>query len=111
MQKTGGILGLVGGIFGTIAALATLLLGGVGEAVRASEAGTVVNLGLGGVAFSFLAIILGAVALGTTGRTAGVLLMLCAVAGAILGGALVAACMALAFVGGLLAVLGRRKPA
>ena len=111
MQKTGGILGLIGGIFGTLAALATLMIGGVGDAFRAEGAGLVVNLGFGGLAFSFLAIILGAVAIGTTGRTAGVLLILCAIGGAILGGTLVAVCMVLALVGGLLAVVGRRAPA
>lgn len=110
MQKAGGILGLIGGIFGTLAALATLMLGGLGDAFRAENAGLVVNLGLGGLAFSFLAIILGAVAIGSTGRTAGVLLMVCAIGGAILGGSLVAICMVLALVGGLLAVIGRRGP-
>jgi len=111
MQKTGGILGLIGGIFGTFAALATLFIGGVGGALEANDAGLVVDLGLGGLAFSFLSIILGAVAIGTTGRTAGVLLTLCAIGGAILGGSLVAVCMALALVGGILATMGRRKPA
>lgn len=111
MHKTGGILGLIGGIFGTFAALATLFIGGVGGALEANDAGLVVDLGFGGLAFSFLSIILGAVAIGTRGRTAGLLLTLCAIAGAILGGTLVAICMSLALVGGLLAMTGGRKPA
>ena len=62
------------------------------------------------MAFSFLAIIFGAIAIGSTGRTAGVLLTICALAGAVLGGSLVAICMTLALVGGILAMIGRKKP-
>lgn len=59
--------------------------------------------------FSFLAIVLGAVALGVKGRTPGVLLMIPAVLGAILGGTLVAVFMVLALVGGILATVGGRR--
>ena len=111
MRKAGGIIGLIAGIFGFLAAVATLLLGGVGSAVNAHNANTVINLGWGGVLFSFLAIVLGAVAMGAKGRIPGILLMICAVLGAILGGTLVAVCMALALVGGLLATLGGKQPA
>ena len=64
MKKAGGILGMIGGVFGVFAALVTLFIGGVGGAFQASGAGTVVGLGWGGLAFSFLAIIFGAVSLG-----------------------------------------------
>jgi len=57
------------------------------------------------VAFSFLTIILGAVALGAKGRLPGILLMICAVSGAILGGTIVAVFMVLAFIGGLIATI------
>ena len=62
-------------------------------------------MGWGGVAFSFLTIILGAVAMGAKGRVPGVLIVVCAVAGAIMGGTLVAIFMALAGIGGLLAAI------
>lgn len=62
---------------------------------------TIVLLGWGGVAFAFLAIVLGATAIGAKGRTPGI----CAIAGAVSGGTLVAIFMALAGTGGLLAAI------
>jgi len=109
MQKAGGIIALVAGIFGIFAAVFTLAVGGLGAGLEAEGASTVVGLGWGGVAFSFLTIILGAVALGAKGRLPGILLMICAVAGAILGGTIVAVFMALAFIGGLIATFGGQK--
>jgi hypothetical protein len=109
MQKTGGIIGLIAGIFGVPAAAITLLMGGMASAFQADGASTVVGLGWGGILFSFLCIIFGAVAMGSESRIPGALLTLCAIAGAILGGTLVAVCMALAFVGGVLATMGAKK--
>lgn len=109
MRKAGGIIGIIAGIFGVIAAIATLLIGGIGAAVEAQEASMVVNLGWGGVIFSFLTIIFGAIVIGAQSRWPGVLLSLSAIMGAILGGSFVAVFMVLAFVGGLLAILGQKK--
>ena len=110
MKKAGGIVALIAGIFGTIAAGVTLFVGGVGSALEAEGASTVVGLGWGGVLFSFLTIIFGAVAIGAHSRWPGVILILCALAGAILGGSLVAIFMVLAAVGGILAVMGKSPP-
>lgn len=107
MKTAGGIVALIAGIFGTLAAIATLFVGGVGTAVQASGASTVVNLGFGGLFFSFLTIILGAVAIGAKSAIPGLLLILSAIIGAVLGGTLVAICMGLALVGGFLVVFGR----
>jgi hypothetical protein len=109
MQKSGGIIGLIVGIFGVLAAAITPLLGGMGSAFHAQGASTVVNLGWGGILFSFLCIIFGAVSMGSESRIPGALLTLCAIAGAILGGTLVAVCMVLALVGGILATMGAKK--
>ncbi|QFP63328.1 hypothetical protein [Brucella anthropi] len=109
MQKAGGIIALVAGIFGVFAAIFTLAIGGMGAGLEAEGASTIIGLGWGGVAFSFLTIILGAVTVGAKGRLPGILLMICAVAGAILGGTIVAVFMALAFIGGLIAILGCKK--
>ncbi|NKB83734.1 hypothetical protein HED51_11265 [Ochrobactrum grignonense] len=108
MQKAGGIIALVAGIFGVFAAIFTLAVGGMGAGLEAEGASTVIGLGWGGVAFSFLTIILGAVALGAKGRLPGILLMICAVAGAILGGTIVAVFMILAFIG-LIAAFGSKN--
>lgn len=111
MRKAGGIIALVAGIFGVVAALVTLFVGGIGTAFEAEGATTVANLGWGGIAFSFLTIVLGAIAIGAKGRLVGTLLCLSSLAGAILGGTFVAVFMALALIGGILATIdsGRRQ--
>ena len=109
MQKAGGIIGLIAGVFGVIAAVVTLFFGGLGGALEAEGAKTVVGLGWGGLVFSFLAIIFGAVALGAKGRVPGILLLLSAIGGICLGGTIVAIAMGLAVVGGILAILGAKK--
>jgi hypothetical protein len=109
MRKAGGIIALIAGIFGVIAAFVTLGVGGMGTALDAKDAQLVVKLGWGGVAFSFLTIVLGAICMGATSRWPGVLLIVCAIAGAVLGGTFVAIFMALALVGGILALFGKRS--
>ncbi|MEQ9328145.1 MAG: hypothetical protein RJQ21_12720 [Rhodospirillales bacterium] len=108
MQKAGGIISLVAGIFATIAALVTLFIGGLGTAFEAESADVVVGLGWGGLFFSFLTIVLGAVAIGAKSRVPGVLLILSSIVGAVLGGTLVAICLALSLVGGILATIAKR---
>lgn len=95
MKKAGGMLGLIGGIFGVFAALFTLLFGGVASAFHACGAATVVGPDWGGLGFSFLAIILRAVCLGAESRWPAAMLAIGSVAGAELGGTLVAVCMIL----------------
>lgn len=109
MQKAGGIIALIAGIFGFLAAIITLMIGGIGAGFEAEGASTVVGLGWGGVLFSFLTIVLGAIAMGAKGKLPGALLMISSILGAVLGGTLVAICMVLAFVGGLLATIGTKK--
>ena len=111
MKKAGGILGIIGGIFAVLAALITLFLGGVGGALGAHGADTVIGLGWLGLVAAFLAIVFGAVVLGTRSRIPGVLLLASAGLGIAKGGTPVALCMALVLVGGILAVIGTKGPA
>ncbi len=111
MQKSGGIIALVAGIFGALAAIVTLFFGGLGSAFDAEGANTVVGLGWGGMLFSFLTIVLGAVAMGAKGMVPGILLMVAAVLGAVLGGTMVAVFMILSLVGGIIATIGARQNA
>jgi hypothetical protein len=111
MRKAGGIIALIAGIFGIFAAGITLLIGGIGSAAQANGASQIVGLGWGGVAFSFAVIVLAAIAMSSNSRVPGMLLVLAAIAGAILGGTLVAVFMLLAFVGGILAAIGNGKAA
>lgn len=108
MGKAGGIIGIISGVFGFIAAIFTLLIGSVGSAFKAEAAGTIVGLGWGGIFFSFLAIVFGAVTFARP-KLAGIGLIFTSIMGAILGGTMVAVCMALAFLGGILAILGAPK--
>ena len=109
MQRAGGVIGLVAGIFGVIAAIFTLIIGGIGTAVKANSASLTVGRGWGGIVFTFLVIILAAIALGAKSKLPGVLLIAASVAGAILGGTFVAVFMVLSLIGGILATIGTKK--
>jgi hypothetical protein len=106
MNKAGGIIAIIAGVFGIFAAGFTLLFGGLGSALEADGATTVIGLGWGGLIFSFTTIILGAVSLNAKTKKSGLLLIASSIGGIILGGTLVAIFMALALVGGILATIG-----
>ena len=87
MQKAGGIVALVGGSLGMVAAIVTLLFGVLD--------GEIMGAGLSGLIFSVATIVLGAVAIGAekkdrsfagSPRQRGALLIVCAVLGAVFGG-------------------------
>ena len=112
MQKAGGIIALIAGILGFIAAIITLMAGGLVAGLEnvsdtdnsaSTEIGT---FGLLGIVFSFLTIIFGAIAMGAKSRIVGYLLIVCAIVGAITGGTFVAVCMVLALAGGIVATIG-----
>ncbi len=69
----------------------------------------VIGLGWGGILFSFLTIVLAAISMGAKSRTPGVFLILTSLLGAVLGGTFVAIFMSLAFIGGILAIIGVNK--
>jgi uncharacterized protein YecT (DUF1311 family) len=106
MRVAGGVIGLIAGIFGFIAAIFTLFVGGLGAAFEADGGEVVVALGWGGVFFSFLVIIFSGISLGVRRRWPGFMLILSSIGGAILGGTFVAVLMVLSLVGGLLAIVG-----
>lgn len=108
MNKAGGIIAIIAGIFGIFAAGFTLLFGGLASAFNAHGSGTVVALGWGGVGFSFLTIVFGALALSGI-RWAGIGIIICAIAGAILGGTLVAVFMVLSLIGGILVLIDSKS--
>lgn len=109
MKKGGGILVIVAGSISVIMGFITLFIGGIGGALGAEGAETVVGLGWGGVFLSFLIICLGVAAMfGKTVFTP-LLVILFSVITAISGGALVAIFMVLSLLGGLLAFLGVRQ--
>lgn len=109
MQKAGGIIALIAGIIALFVAGFTLIFGGLGSAFDAEGADTVVSLGWGGILFSFTTIILGTISIWAKTRVPGILLILSAVLGAILGGAFVAIFMIPALIGGILTTTGAGK--
>lgn len=109
MKKAGGIIALIAGIFGIIAAVVTMFIGGVGAALGGEGAKIVIGLGWGGILFSFLTIIFGAIAMNAKSKVPSILLIICAILGIFLGGPFVAVFIVLALVGGILAVLDTKK--
>ncbi|MQT14422.1 hypothetical protein [Segnochrobactrum spirostomi] len=109
MRKAGGLIALIAGIFGVLAAVFTLLVGGVGGAFEADGSKTIILLGWGGILFSFFTIVLGAITMSARSRIPAALLVVCAIAGAILGGTLVAVFMVLALMGGICGLFGSRR--
>lgn len=107
MKKAGGIIGVVAGTLGVIAAFITLFMGGVGAALEAEGASTVVGLGWAGVFCSFLVIGLGAATIAAKGKLSAWLLVVVSLVTAVVGGLIVAIFMALALLGGILALLDK----
>ena len=62
MRTASLVLGIIGGVFGIIAGLLAMTIGGVGAAFEASDAGTITGLGFAAVFIGVLGIVGGAVA-------------------------------------------------
>jgi hypothetical protein len=109
MQKAGGIISIIAGVFGTIAAGATLMFGGLGAAFDATGADTVIGLGWGGVLFSFLVIISGSLLISAKNTIPAIATVVFSGLGVFLGGGLVAIFMALSVLGGILGFFGIKQ--
>jgi len=62
MKIAAGVIGIVAGLIGIAGGFATVFIGAVGEAVEATDAATVTNLGVVAFWVSFIVIVLGIVA-------------------------------------------------
>lgn len=103
MRKTGGVVALVAGLYGTVAAfVALIVVGGIGAAAKLDD--LAVWLGWGGVLFSLIAAFLGAACIVSPSRRPARILLVNALAGAALSLPPVAICMIAAFIGGMLAL-------
>lgn len=111
MNKAGGIICLIAGIFSVFAAGATLFLGGLGAALEAEGGETVIMLGWVGLLMSFVIIILGAIAIGKASKLLGGIIVLSSIVGAVVGGTFVAIFMVLSLLGGVLVLFSKKKPA
>lgn len=110
MRIAGGTIGLVASVLGVFAAALTLAVGGTLATFDAIEAERMARLGWSGVALSLICVVFAALALGRGGALYGALMAGCAILGAITCDLMVAACMALVLVGGLLVAADRSQP-
>lgn len=108
MIKTGGIIGIIAGLLGILAAVVTLFMGGVGASLEASGAKSAISSGWYGIGISLLVIIASGFIFFRP-RQASIAVIVLSLAGAILGGILVAVCMGLSLIGGVLAMIGLHK--
>lgn len=108
MDKAGGIIALIAGVLGIVAGFFTLFVGGIGSAFEAQEADSILNLAWVGIAAAMLVVIGGGVSLARP-RGGGMAVVFVSVVGIVYGGSLVAICLALALIGGSLAVLAPPK--
>lgn len=76
------VFGLIGGIFGIIAGITALFVGGIGVVFGLSDAGLVGSLGISAILFSILGII-GAIVVQKNGKIGGLLMTAAAIGGAI----------------------------
>jgi hypothetical protein len=105
MRVTGGAIAVTAGIFGTIAAVLTLIIG-LASAFEAEKAVQISWSEWGAVVAAFSTVFLGAICLHARSVSAGMLLMTASVCGAVVGGMVVAVFMAVAFAGGVTASIG-----
>lgn len=108
MGKAGGIMAIIGGIFGMIAGFATLFLGGLSGVVGAEGADTVINFGIAGIGASLLTVVSGGISLAKP-RMGGICSIVLSLFGIVVGGTFVALCLAIGLIGGILAVLEKSK--
>jgi hypothetical protein len=108
MDKAGGIIALIAGVLGIVAGFFTLFVGGIGSAFEAKEAESILNLAWVGIAAAMLVVIGGGVSLAKP-RSGGMAVVFASVVGIVYGGSLVAICLALALIGGSIAVLAPLK--
>ena len=83
------VLGLLGGIFGLIGAITAIMFGGLGQALNASGASSIVGAGVMAIIFSIIGIV-GAVIVKSRNKTAGYMMLISAFGGLI--------CISLAYV-------------
>jgi hypothetical protein len=105
MRVTGGAIAVTAGIFGTIAAVLTLIIG-LASAFEVEKAVQISWSEWGAVVAAFSTVFLGAICLHARSVSAGVLLIIASVSGGVVGGMFVAVFMALTFVGGAAASIG-----
>lgn len=102
------VLGLIGGIFGILCAFIALFIGGLGSALEADGANTVIGLGWGAVALSVLGIV-GSVMVRSKAKVGGIMMTVAAIGGFICISAIYLLPGVLLLIGGLMGIFRKDK--
>ncbi|CAM4365209.1 DUF4064 domain-containing protein [Bacillus albus] len=102
------VLGLIGGIFGILCAFIALFIGGLGSALEADGANTVIGLGWGAVALSVLGII-GSVMVRSKAKVGGIMMTVAAIGGFICISLIYLLPGVLLLIGGLMGIFRKDK--
>lgn len=106
MKIAGGIISLVFAVLAVGGSLFTLVLGGIGGAVGAEGAETVVGLGWAGLFISFVIIVFAAASIAAKSKFPSVMVIALSLVNVIAGGTVVAIIMVPTLLGGILALVG-----
>lgn len=109
MRTAALVLGIIGGVFGIIAGILAMLIGGAGAAFQADDSGTIVGLGFAAIFIGVLGIVGGAVALRYP-KAAAIIQLISCVAGFIAVSLFWIFSGILLLIGAGLAFLGRKAP-
>ncbi|MFB7351917.1 DUF4064 domain-containing protein [Bacillus thuringiensis] len=102
------VLGLIGGIFGILCAFIALFIGGLGSALEADGANTVIGLGWGAVALSVLGIV-GSVMVRSKAKVGGIMMTVAAIGGFICISLIYLLPGVLLLIGGLMGIFRKDK--
>ncbi|HDR4520574.1 TPA: DUF4064 domain-containing protein [Bacillus cereus] len=104
------VLGLIGGIFGILCAFIALFIGGLGSALEADGANTVIGLGWGAVGLSILGIV-GSVMVRSKAKAGGITMTVAAIGGFICISVIYLLPGVLLLIGGLMGIFRKDKAA
>ncbi|EJR42209.1 DUF4064 domain-containing protein [Bacillus wiedmannii] len=102
------VLGLIGGIFGILCAFIALFIGGLGSALEADGANTVIGLGWGAVGLSILGIV-GSVMVRSKAKVGGIMMTVAAIGGFICISLIYLLPGVLLLIGGLMGIFRKDK--
>ncbi|MDF9507617.1 DUF4064 domain-containing protein [Bacillus cereus] len=104
------VLGLIGGIFGILCAFIALFIGGLGSALEADGANTVIGLGWGAVGLSILGIV-GSVMVRSKAKAGSIMMNVAAIGGFICISLIYLLPGVLLLIGGLMGIFRKDKAA
>jgi hypothetical protein len=109
MRTAALVLGITGGVFGILAGLLAMMVGGIGSAFDAEGSGSVVGLGFAAIMLGVLGIIGGAVS-NRSPKAAAILQTIAGILGFIAVSLFWVLAGVLLLIGALMAFLGRKSP-